>query len=52
VKVWLSTREIGVHDRAAAGLAAEGRVLLWVSLGEPLPSNGRRYKLVAGVIVL
>lgn len=47
----LSTREIGVHDRAAAGLAVEDRVLLCVSLGEPLPSNNRRYKLVAGVIV-
>jgi hypothetical protein len=48
----LSVLEYGDHPASAAGLSDQDRVLFCVSLGEPLETNNRRYKLVAGVIVL
>ena len=42
----------GLHPRAAAGIAAWDHVLFTVSLGEPFPSTGDCFKLVAAVIVL
>jgi putative nucleic acid modification protein with dual OB domain len=42
----------GYHLREVAGIAAEDRVLLTVSLGEPFEATGHCYKLVAAVLLL
>jgi hypothetical protein len=51
--IWVSrlgALAVGAHPRAAANVQEDERLVLTVSLGEPL--DGYCYKLVAGVIVL
>jgi len=50
VEKQLSSLSLGIHSRQAAAIDPKARVLLTISLGEPL--NGICYKLVAAVIVI